>query len=274
MPEEAVIDGSNLEGNVETPQTEAVQPQAEQPAQTEQPPQSNIPEQFREYTPEQWFNEWNKTNSMLGRYKQEVTDLRHKTQPVYQPQYQQPPIPSSLPGHEALGQRQPQPNLNETFLENPADVVKQIVAQEVRQGIQSYQQQQVMAQQQEAMSRVAWINSVDDDELQNLRLDENVNFTPQHQALMKALAETDPAVISKLRTTNLSEQDIRSTVRDLHKRADGILNGDPERQKAFAAAQKQAAISGAPAARASTQAGPVGTRPADLDERWGFLLNE
>lgn len=280
MPEET-LDGSHLEGNTEPGQVEAqpgAQPQPEQPAQEiAQPPQTNIPEQFRTYTPEQWFQEWNKINSTLGRYKQEVGTLRQRAQQPY-PAYPQPgPIPgnpqfpSSLPGQEALGQKGQQADLNEQYFEKPVDVIKQVVANEVRQGILTYEQQQQLRAQQESYNRMAWIKSVDDDELQNLRLDENVNFTPQHEALMKALAETDPEIITKLRNPSLAENEIRNTIRTLHKKADGILSGDPQRLNAFVAAQKQAAVNGAPSPRASTSATPQTEIPSDIAQRWGFL---
>jgi hypothetical protein len=280
MPEDSVIDGSNLEGNVETPPVqEAVQPSVEQPAQENvQPPQSNIPEQYREYTPEQWFNEWNKANSTLGRYKQAISTLRQKTQgPVYPPQaYQNPQYtPSSLPGEPGPGQTQQQKDLNEAYLYNPADVVKQIVAQEVSKGIQGYTQQQTFAQQQAAQNRLMAINRIDDDELANLRLDENVNFTSEHEALMESLAKRDPEANALLNKPDLTEADIRKYVRDIYARADKILNGDTERLKAFTAAQKQAAVQGAPIPRSSTSTGPETTpKPADIAERWGFLWNQ
>lgn len=271
MPEDIAIDGSNLEGNqVEAPQTEAVQTQTEQPVQTEQPPQSNIPDQYKSYTPEQWFKELNDKNSMLGRYRQEVDGLRQKTQqPVYQQQY--PTIPSSLPGQEALGQRQPQVDLNEEFFNKPIDAVRQVVAQEVRQGIQTYEQQQATRQQQAMYNRQVEIKRIDDDELMNLRLDESVNFTPEHEALMEALAKRDKDAMSLINKPDLTEAEIRNYVRSTYAKADKILSGDTERLKAFTVAQKQAAVNGAPSSRAGTVGSKQEEVPAGL-KNYSFLL--
>ena len=289
MPEDQVIDGSYLPESTDTsPQetTETVQTSTEQPGQTAQtqqpeqtqPPQSNIPEQYRNYTPEQWFNEWNKTNSMLGRYKQEVTNLRGQQQ-FYPPN---PQVPSSLPGNEAQGPtgqpQKPIDNLNDSFLDNPADVVRKIVSEEARRVLTENEQRQLQQQRQQQMQRVEWIKRIDDDEIRSIRLDEDTNYTPRHEALMRALAETDPEVLSKISSPNLTEKDIRDTVRLMHKKADEILGGDPERIRAFNAATKQAAVQGAPNGRAATtvqtpeQPREESTKNYLRDRGWGHLL--
>lgn len=281
MPEDT-IDGSFLESNTDTGTTEAVQPSAEQPAESAQqpeqtqPPQSNIPEQYRNYTSEQWFNEWNKTNSMLGRYKQEVSSLRNQHQPF------NPAWPSSLPGNEAQGPTGQKPNqaenLNDAFLDSPVDIIRRVVSEEARNVLTENEKRQQQAQQQAAMQRAAWIRRIDDDELRAIRLDEDANYTPRHEALMRAIAETDPEVVRKVNDPNLSEKDIRDTVRLMHRKADEILSGDPERIKAFNAAQKQAAATGAPNGRAATtMQTPEQTKEEAVKTRlkesgWGHLF--
>lgn len=286
MPEDT-IDGSFLESNTDTGTTEAVQPSAEQPAESAQqpeqtqPPQSNIPEQYRNYTPEQWFHEWNKTNSMLGRYKQEVSTLRNQpSSPQNQPF--NPAWPSPLPGNEAQGLTGQKPNqaenLNDAFLDSPVDIIRRVVSEEARNVLTENERRQQQAQLQAAQQRAAWIRRIDDDELRAIRLDEDTNYTPRHEALMRAIAETDPEVVRKVNDPNLTEKDIRDTVRLMHRKADEILSGDPERIKAFNAAQKQAAATGAPNGRAATtmqtpeQTKEEATRKALVDRGWGHIF--
>ena len=283
MPEET-IDGSHLEQNLAGEATTIEPLQVETPVEQVEPtqpqsPQSNIPEQFKDYTPDQWFNEWNRLNSMNGRYKTEVSNLRQQhTYAQTNQGYNQQPQPS-LPGQEAYGQRQGQPqvNLNEVYWEKPADAIAQIVEpiveKRVNAGIQSFQQQEAQRQQQAVMGRAQWISAVDEDELQNLRLDENVSFTPEHEALMESLAKRNPEIISKLQSPQLTEQEIRKTMRDLYAKADGILKGqlqDPERLKAFTQAQKQAASNGAPTTRASTT---NNQGSGEVPANWKFLFD-
>lgn len=282
MPEET-IDGSNLEtqddqssnqaepGNVQV-QTGTVQPEQ---TQTTQPPQTNIPEQYRDKTAEELLHELQKRDSMLGRYRAEVGNLRQTRQQFQQPPVYNQQIPSSLPGQEALGQRAGQQmptQFNEAFWEKPAEtlaqIVEPIVERKVNQGIQSYQQIEVQRQQQAVMGRAQWISSIDDDELQNLRLEEN--FSAEHEALMESLAKRDQEVLNKLRDPNLSEQGVRDAVRSLYAKADKILKGqlqDPEKLKAFNAATKQAAANGAPATRASSTA----TTSSSPIDKWGEI---
>lgn len=123
------------------------------------------------------------------------------------------------------------------------------------------------------MGRAQWITSIDDDELHNLRLEEN--FTPDHEALMESIAKRDPEIINKLRDPNLSEQGIRDAVRSLYGKADKILNGqlqDPEKVKALNIAQKQAAANGAPATRASTSTGVTSDQLPEGASNYKFLF--
>ncbi|RJQ39513.1 MAG: hypothetical protein C4555_03130 [Dehalococcoidia bacterium] len=260
MPNGDEFDGSELDQG-----QAAVAPAAEQgntveqPAQVQPPPQQTtpgIPEQFQSYTPEQWFQEWNKANSMVGRYKQEVSTLRQQNQTLsnYIPQVQnrQPNIPTSLPGQEA----RPGQNLDELYYEKPTEVLRQVVSEVATKVLQDNERQQQIRQYQSLEQRRQWISSVDDDELQNLRLDESVNFTPEHEAVMEALAKRDPEVAAKLNNPNLSEQDIRGLVRGMYSKADKILKGqltDPEKVRALNEAQKLAAANGAPGPKAGTQ---------------------
>ena len=292
---EGTIDGSNLElqddqsSNQAEPVNEQVQTETVQPETptTPQPPQTNIPEQYRDKAPEELIHELQKRDSMLGRYRAEVGNLRQARQmyPQNNPVYNQQ-IPSSLPGQEASGQRSGQlpPQINETFWEKPAEtlaqIVEPIVERKVNQGIQSYQQQEIQRQQQAAMGRAQWISSIDDDELQNLRLEEN--FSAEHEALMESLAKRDAEIVNKLRDPSLTEQGVRDAVRNLYAKADKILKGqlqDPEKLKAFNAATKQAAANGAPASRASqtsTSSSPIdkwGAIDPRLPEEYGWMAD-
>lgn len=247
------LDGSELE-QIPEPQEQAAETpgEAEQPPQTataepaQQPQTPNIPEQYRDYTPEQWFQEWNKTNSQLGRYRQELSNTKQQYQAIasYVQQYgqnrQQPQNPSSLPGQEA---RQGQQKAD--FWENPEEVISGIV----NQGIQSYEQKQIIRQQQMQQQRLQWIEDVDNDELSRLKLDEDMNFTDDHEILMQFFARKDPEIKAKLSSPNLTEQEIRQTVRGLYQKANERLTGqltDPAKLKAFNQATKQAAMNGAP----------------------------
>lgn len=282
MPEDIALDGSELEqisGQQEqatpTPET-AEQPTQQEAAEVPQQFQTpQIPEQFRNYTPEQWFQEWNKTNSALGRYRQELSNQRQQYQALasyVQPngQTRQQPQnnpPSSLPGQEARQGQQAKMD----FWENPEEVISGIV----NQGIRNYELQQTARQQQALQQRAAWIESVDNDELARLRLDEDVNFTDDHEILMQFYAAKDPEIKAKLSSPNLTEQDIRQAVRSLYKKADEKLNGplaDPARLRAFTQAQKQAAINGAPGPTAGTNGAtpPASVKdqiPAEIRER-------
>src|SRR5690606_2429536 len=97
----------------------------------------------------------------------------------------QPQNPSSLPGQEAR-----QGDQKVDFWENPETVISDIV----NQGIQSYEQKQMARQQQAMQQRQQWVESVDNDELRRLRLDEDVSFTDEHEILMKLFAQKDPEI--------------------------------------------------------------------------------
>lgn len=285
MPEDT-IDGSNLEENAVEPQSEAIEPvvtesgQPEPQATVEPTPQTNIPEQYRGLSPEQLLHELQKKDSMLGRYKAEVSNYRQQVRqtPQVNPQYSQP-LPSSLPGQEALGQRQegqildfPRDKWNELYYEKPAEVIERIVEGKVMQGIQSFQQQELQRQQNVSRERAHWISSIDDDELSNIRLEEN--YTPDHEALMESLAKRDQEIVNKLRDPNLKEQDVRDAVRNLYAKADKILKGDPERLKAFTAQQKIAAANGAPAPKASTTGVVSGEQLPQSASNYKFLFGD
>lgn len=280
MPEESPLDGSELE-QIQEPQEQV----AETPEAPEQSPQTatadtppkpetpNIPEQFKGFTVEQMANEWNKLNSQLGRYRQELTNSQQREQAYasYLQQNgqnrQQPQNPSSLPGQEA---RQGQEKAD--FWENPESVISNIV----NQGIQSYEQKQIARQQQAVQQRQAWINSVGQHELGLIRLEAD-DYNPQLDALVRALDATDPEIQKLTENPNATEQEIRQAVRGLYDKAHKILSGhvDPVQMKAFNQATKQAAMNGAPNPTAGLPSSPSphGDVPEDVQERWGFLLN-
>lgn len=279
------FDGSELEQTQEqasepsSQQTEAGK-SVEQPSQQataelpQQQAQPGIPEQFRDYTPEQWFNEWNKTNSALGRYKQEITGLRQQVQTIssYLPQIQnrQPAVPTSLPGQEA---KQGQEDLTSKYWEDPIPVLEQVVGKVARGVLQENQQQQAARAQQAQQQRQAAIESVSGDELNNIRLEIDKDFTPEHEALMKALDMTDPETNALAANPNVTEKQIRDATRKLFDRADKILKGqmtDPEKIRVLNQAQKLAAANGAlgPKAGASMNQATDNQVP----DNWKFLL--
>lgn len=280
MPEDT-IDGTNLPSGLpeqaETV-TEKVQtaPAPPEPVKEIQPPQTNIPEQYRDKSADELIYELQKRDSILGRYKAEVGSLRQVRQAFQQPVYTLPP--SSLPRIEALGQQgqSGQPiDLNDRYFEKPAEVIRQIV----NEGIQTYEQKQVARQYQSLQERLAWINRNEEDELVNLRLEEDM--TKEHEALMEALAKRDAELINKLHNDpSLTEQQIRDTVKNLFIKADKLIKGqlqDPEKIRALNEAQKFAAANSAPSPRAAATGTQAETeqdlyRKALAERGWGHLL--
>lgn len=280
MSEDSPLDGSELE-QIQEPQEQAaetpeVQEQAPQTATADTPPKPetpNIPEQFKNYTVEQMVNEWNKVNSQLGRYRQELTNAQQREQAyaAYLQQNgqnrQQPQNPSSLPGQEA---RQGQEKVD--FWENPESVISNIV----NQGIQSYEQKQIARQQMAEQQRIAAINSIGKQELDLIRLEAD-DYSPQLEALVRALDATDPEIDKLTKNPNVTEQEIRQAVRGLYDKASKMLSGhvDPAKLKAFNQATKQAAMNGAPNPTAGLPSTPsqYGDVPEDVKDRWGFLLD-
>lgn len=275
---EDTLDGSNLETQAEPVQEQGTTPPV-QPEQQTQPPQTNIPEQYRDKSPEELYQEIHKLSSANGRLKAELQRQPQQI-PQYQPQVPQLPQ-STLPGHEAFGQRQPQKSLDEVFWDNPSKVLAEVVGQEVNKGIQNYRYQEAMQHQQIQQQRLNQILAWDDMAIDELRresvLEETINFSDEHETLMEALAKKDGEVKALMENPRATQDDVRRVIRNLHAKADKILNGDPERLKAVMSASKQAAINGAPQTRAASTTGQPAATIEDRanqhlkDRGWGFL---
>ena len=305
MPDNAGIDGSQLDAGTPAPEptapadgqveaTPQVQDGSQEDFQTPEPPPFEMPEKFQGKTAEEIAQIYVNEQGQVGRFKQEVGDLRHEkalleqqNQQLLQMFNQQNPgrqtpqtgQPSSLPG-EAKGQ---QVDLNELFYESPIDAMNRTLEN----FWQQKQQEAAVKESQAATQRRQAVGQIAQTELSQIASENGKAIEPEILAIMDQFDKTDPEIAALEAKPNLTQQDIRQGVRSLYQKAlaekerrameflQETKNVTPEQLQAFIAAQKQSAVNGAPASRAGT---PGNTEDSQVngilkDRGYGFLFS-